>query len=896
MDDSSNPLPAAPAASEPAGSLTLLRRYAPAALAFLAGMAVTVGWVLAARLAVRHERQLQFDHVAGRYVEALSASLEAVADAPHAVAALYQASVSVEREEFREFTVPLLARNPSLRALEWVPRISRAEVPGLVQKARRDGITGYGVFDLDTGGPRPPADSRAEYFPVFYAEPTDMNRQALGLDLASEPARHAALEAARDGGALRITGRIRIVQDLDGKHGDGFLAILPVYRNDVSVATLDDRRRNLTGFVVAVFQAANLFGGLVLDPAEKDGVRVALTDESASGADRRILDLASAGEPAGAPEVSRLGEGFRREETIQVGGRYWRLVVEAVPGGIFYRQGLAPTGILATGTLAAILLSFYLAALTRRTADLRESEAKARVLVEAAPEAIVVLDPRRGRFVDANQNAERLFGISRERLLARGPVELSPMRQPDGRLSAEAAEGYVREALAGHPQRLEWVHWDAQGREFPCEVNLVRLPSPGGPLVRGSLVDVTERKRAETERREFEEKMRHSQRLESLGLLTGGIAHDFNNLLTPILGYASLARKDVPDGSPVGEALARIETTARRASELIRQLLAYTGKSAIAASYISVNSLVLEMGHLLRVSIPKSISIEFALSDDVPEIIADAAQIRQVVLNLITNAADSIGEGPGWIILSTGVARLETAELAQLTGPTGLPAGQYAWVEVADTGTGMDRETLSRIFDPFFTTKEHGRGLGLAAILGIVRAHRGGLQVDSQPGRGTHFRVYFPREEAQAYSSVSDPAAPYAVKYRGKALVADDEDLIRQLARSLLESMGFQVREARDGVEALDAFLETPGDYAFLAFDVLMPALNGRAVLERIDRVRPGVPCLLMSGYDVRDASQPFAGRPASSFLQKPFTAAEFEAKVRESLAGVAPAGAEGRA
>ncbi len=767
MDDSTKPLPVPPTADETdrAGG-ALVRRYAPAALAFLAGMAVTMGWVLAARLAARHERQRQFDQLAGRYIEALSVSLESVADASHAVVALYRASVSVERQEFREFSAPLLARNPSLRALEWVPRVSSAELPALVQRGRREGIAGYGVFEWGADRAHQPAAPRPEHFPIFYTEPMDKNREALGFDLASEPTRRAALEVARDSGDLRLTRQVDIVREAGG--GAGFLAFLPVYRNGAPTAMLEDRRKNLMGFVVAVFESANLLGNPVLDSAEKEGAGVVIADESAFGEARVILEVGPRLERRDAPRSSPFEEGFRREENMEVGGRRWRISVEAVPEGIFYRQGLVSTGILATGTLAAILLSFYLAALTRRKADLHESEAKARVLVEAAPEAIVVLDPRRGRFVDANRNAERIFGMPRERLLARGPVELSPMRQPDGRLSAEAAEGYIREALAGHPQRLEWVHRDAQGKEFPCEVNLVRLPSPGGALVRGSVVDISERKRAEAERREFEEKMRHGQRLESLGLLTGGIAHDFNNLLTPILGYASLARKDVSNSPFVGEALARIETTARRAGELIRQLLAYTGKSAIAASQVPLNSLVLEMGHLLRVSIPKTISIEFELSRQLPEIIADAAQIRQVVLNLITNAADSIGEGPGWLTLSTGMSDLSGPDLARLMGPADLPAGEYAWVEVADTGTGMDPETLSRIFDPFFTTKGHGRGLGLAAILGIVRAHRGALQVDSKPGRGAPCSGCIFRGGGLRFN----PARPRLSRRRGKNTAA----------------------------------------------------------------------------------------------------------------------------
>jgi PAS domain S-box-containing protein len=529
-------------------------------------------------------------------------------------------------------------------------------------------------------------------------------------------------------------------------------------------------------------------------------------------------------------------------------------------------------------------------AIERKRAEesLRESREHYRVLVENAPEAIVIFDVDAGRFVDANENAVRLFRLPREALLRTGPIALSPPVQPDGRPSGASARAQIDRALAGGHPHFEWVHRDAEGNDIPCDVRLVRFPSTRHRLIRGSVTDISERKRAEAERRRLEAQILQAQKLESLGVLAGGIAHDFNNLLVGILGNASLALRDLPPESPAQEMIEAIVKAAERAADLAREMLAYSGRGKFVVEPTDVSMLVEEMGHLLEASISKKAVTRYDLGRNLPRIEVDATQLRQVIMNLITNASDALGEGSGLIRIATGMTRVTREELSEMVLHDELEPGDYLFLEVSDTGCGMDPEVLARIFDPFFTTKFAGRGLGLAAVLGIVRGHHGGLQVRSEPGRGTTFRVLFPCQNATRVAF--DGEAPRESSHgldgpaTGTILIVDDEEAVRTLVKRILERSAFRVLTARDGREGLECFRAHARDISVVLLDATMPEMSGEETFREMRRIRPDVRVLLSSGYAEKDAARRFARDEIAGFLQKPYRVEQLLAKVRSAL------------
>ncbi len=394
--------------------------------------------------------------------------------------------------------------------------------------------------------------------------------------------------------------------------------------------------------------------------------------------------------------------------------------------------------------------------------------------------------------------------------------------------------------------------------------------------------DLTARVEAETERRRLEAQIQHVQKLESLGVLAGGIAHDFNNLLVGMLGHAGLALMDLPPDAPIAARLRQIETAAMRAAELTNQMLAYSGKGRFVIGPLNLSSLVDEMMHLLQTVITKNARVEAALARDLPAIEADASQIRQVVMNLITNASDAIGEQPGTIGIRTRTVVADRAYLADAYLGAEVPEGTYACVEVRDTGCGMDRETLGRIFDPFFTTKFTGRGLGLAAVLGIVRGHRGTIRISSTPGQGTTFEVLFP-VSAAAHAAPPARARAVAPALPRRVLVVDDEDTVRSVSRTILENSGIEVLTASDGVEALELFAREGHSIDVVLLDVTMPRMDGAQALHAIRQIRPDARVVLTSGYSEVEAAERFAGAPPAGFIQKPYRPRALVEKIREA-------------
>ena len=428
--------------------------------------------------------------------------------------------------------------------------------------------------------------------------------------------------------------------------------------------------------------------------------------------------------------------------------------------------------------------------------------------------------------------------------------------------------------------------------------------------------EMLERERAERERRVLDDRIQQAQRLESLGVLAGGVAHDFNNLLVGVLGEASLALADLPEGSSGRQHVERIERAALRASELTSQMLAYSGRGRFIVVPVALEELVEEVGELLGSIIPPPIVVTLDFPRWLPMIAGDPSQLRQVVMNLLTNAAEATGPDGGRIRISAGTRTLRAGEAATTHQPgvLGLAPGDYVWLEVRDSGAGMDAETVDRIFDPFFTTKPAGRGLGLAAVQGIVRSHGGRILVTSEPGVGTTFTLLFPcmrnasdapptragrRRDSKAVAPVAAASADPPVNVNAGSvpvaphvLVVDDERLVRDVARVALRRSGHAVTEARTGEEAVAAFSQHPGAFDVVVLDLTLPGIQGRAVLQAMREERPHLPIVLTSGYTAEEAGD-LTAAASTVFLQKPWRPEQLVQSVRMLIAEAATRPAE---
>jgi two-component system cell cycle sensor histidine kinase/response regulator CckA len=483
-------------------------------------------------------------------------------------------------------------------------------------------------------------------------------------------------------------------------------------------------------------------------------------------------------------------------------------------------------------------------------------------------------------------SAVELFGVASEKA-PRTFGDLLMFVHPDDR--AHVAEAF---ALALNPEpsngpefRIVWpdgsVHWiENKGRVWRDESGVVRK-------MLGVIYSIDERKRDEAQKLELERRVQHHQKLESLALLAGGVAHDFNNLLVGILGNASLIAMDLPHDSPLRESVEAIEKSARRAAELVRQMLAYTGRARLVTEPVDLNALVLEMDSLLRAAISHRVAFHFELGKDLRAVNGDATQLRQVVMNLITNAADAIGETDGVITIRSGTMAVDTSTPRDGWVAGELPDGDFCFVEIADTGRGMDATTMARIFDPFFTTKFMGRGLGLAATLGIIRGHRGAIRVTSDPGHGTQFRIAIPRASGPPSAprpALHDPASD-GWRGHGTVLVVDDEEPVRQVAAALLKRVGFDVRAEPDLSRGLETLRRFRDDVTIVLLDRTMPGVDGPAAVDKVRAIAPDTPIVITTGYDELNSMLEYTGKNLAGMLRKPFLAAELNAVMKSALA-----------
>ncbi len=503
---------------------------------------------------------------------------------------------------------------------------------------------------------------------------------------------------------------------------------------------------------------------------------------------------------------------------------------------------------------------------------LRESETQYRTLVETSTDLIWSLDAE-GKVLFVNQEAHRILGFDPEEMIGRPITDF--LADERDRKNLEDFPRFLRDKTQ---LRYEMAFRCKKGTAILLAINGVVLRDDRGNVVgaTGTAADITEHRR-------LQEQLLQAQKMESIGRLAGGIAHDFNNLMTAILGYASLAQMSLPSEGELSADLQRIQQAARRASELTQQLLAFARKQIAEPKIVNLNDLILDIDKMLRRLIGADVELIILPKADLWHVRIDPGQFGQVLVNLAVNARGAMPNG-GKLIIETDNITLGNAYGYQ--GAEGR-AGDYVMLAVTDTGIGMTPEVQAHLFEPFFTTKEVGKGtgLGLATCYGIVQQSGGHIQVESEPGRGTTFRIYLPRTEAPAKSGARAEAPKTLPGGTETLLLVEDNPMVRELGVQTLTALGYTVLAAANGNEALRLVDQHEGQIALLISDVIMPQMGGVELAQRLHEKRPGIPVLFTSGYTATTLASGYRGLPPDQpFLQKPFTPTVLAQKVRQIL------------
>lgn len=712
--------------------------HTEAGLTAICGLALTVAAAQTLHSLAGRESGLAFRGLADNQASDVQAAFHSIRDQHLAtLTALVANSHVVSEGTFDAFAAPLI-ESASVRAMLWAPRVAPLERAAFEDQARARGLPGYAVHALAQADCDPASH---DAFPVLLVSPLEGNRPALGADLTSEPARRAAIEDAIRTGLPTASAPIVLVDDPVSELG--MLAVAPVW------APEDPSRAR--GIVAAAirFQSLLVHALAYPDPVEPR-TRVALLWLDPGTPPRLIAAVPPvSGDVSGS--VGPLAQEASVVRPISFLGQTLAVVVTPGKGSGVGLSALVVgfLGLLLTASLTGLVTSLAGRSVRldrevrERTVTLRESEGTLRAIVDSALNAIVMIDAR-GRVTLWNQAAEQLFGHPASEAVGQ---DLHHLIAPQWMWS-EAEEGLRRFHVTGDGPAIgrvtELPAIRKDGSPVPVELALAPVRIEGAWHAVGVMSDLTERRRIEAERRTMEQHLVEAQKLESLGVLAGGVAHDFNNILMGMVARTDVALLKLPPGSPVRTSLEDVKQQARRAADLVRQMLAFSGKGRYLVEPLDLGALVYEVIPLLQPSLPRETDLRVEIPSDLPRPQGDATQIRQLVTNLLLNAGEALEGGRGAVTVSAGHGSFSWEELAEPALLLQPATGSYVWIEVADSGSGMDAATLQRVFEPFFSTKALGRGLGMSAVLGIVRGHHGSLQLRSQPGKGTTCRVFLP--------------------------------------------------------------------------------------------------------------------------------------------------------
>ena len=501
--------------------------------------------------------------------------------------------------------------------------------------------------------------------------------------------------------------------------------------------------------------------------------------------------------------------------------------------------------------------------------NLQESEERFKALSEATFGGIIIHD--NGLILECNEGLSGMTGFSHKELIGMNGLNL---------IAPESLDTVLANIRSGYDQSYEVTGVCKDGTRYPLSIKGKNVTYKGHEARIIEFRDITEFKQAEEEQKQLEMQLLQAQKFESLGVLAGGIAHDFNNILMAIIGNAELALMRIHKDSPAVDNLNRIEQSAARAADLAKQMLAYSGRGQFVIENLDINHLLNGMLHMLEVSISKKVELHLNLLPNIPLIEADAVQIQQIIMNLLINASEAIGDNSGNIVIITGSMKCDSKYLKDFWPGENIREGLYVTLEITDTGCGMDKETLDKIFDPFFTTKFTGRGLGMAAVHGIVRGHKGAINVRSEPDKGTSLTVLLPAS-GKTVGISSQNSTQDDWRGKGKVLLVDDEETVRDIGKEMLNELGFTTITANDGKEALEVF-KSNADISFVILDLTMPQMDGTQCFKELQKIKPEIKVVISSGFSEREVAQRFVGNEVAGFIQKPYKLSVLKEEIKK--------------
>jgi signal transduction histidine kinase/ActR/RegA family two-component response regulator len=922
VDEPTTTLPA----TAPKAGARRRRRYIPW-LVVLLGIAATTGSFLTLHNNERAQLDAEFKRRAQGIANLMAEALRNRQEALLTMQNLFHYSEEVTRSEFDRAASDLLARHPGLQSLKWAPRVSAAQREKFEAAAQSDNLSDYKIFAAARPAGPSSANLASESFPIFYDVSADAATHALGFDLATSSAWPDFQLAAREG-SLRASGRVPHITS--ESIGDAYLIELPVYLDAVP-RTEEARASLLRGFLLGVFQPSSLLENLATQ-LPRTGLDVLLVERVGEN-EVYPLYYRPFSVRANGTAVPRI-EDFKTElfQCIELpfAGRNWEMWFRPDPEWLDAQDSPDEYVIACFGLLITALLAICLHALFRqtsavelvvaqRTAELtatqcelrkdiqhrilveqalKAGEERYRLLVSQSADAIWRLElpvpvpvslpvdeqierlTTTGLIAECNKITAQMYGHKQAADILGQKLSFLPPRsrqRHESVLRAFVNSGY---SLSDHESSDTAP--DGEPRIFTH--NLI------GILEHNQLAriwvterELTKQRLLEQEKKVFEHRLGETQRLESLGVLAGGIAHDFNNLLTGILGHASLGRSEILEDSPLNSHFEEIEIASRNAANLCQQMLAYAGKGRFVVKPHNLSQIVSQAAHLLHISLSKQAELRFQLAEGLPLVLADATQIQQIVMNLVINASEAIGKRPGLIALTTRLIQPDASTFSSCPYAPEKPAAAYVTLEVRDNGAGMSPEVIERIFEPFFTTKFAGRGLGLAAALGIVRSHNGAVRVESKQGEGSTFTVFLPATDLKDKEENNHLLTHTPWSADGTLLVIDDEAPVRSVTERMAQALGFSALCAADGDQGIQLFQLYRAGIKVVLLDLSMPGLSGEETLASLRSIDPTIRVILMSGYNQPELPATINGKPPS-FLSKPFSISQFQSAVRQAM------------
>lgn len=840
-----------------------------------------------------HQR-IEFESIVKGYANAVQSSLKGNVEALLFLGDFFNNSKHVTRQEFSSFVKSVLPRFPGVQAFSWNPLVMDYERKDYISQAIEDGYESFKFTERSAEKKLVNAARRQEYVIVYYIEPLEMNRPALGFDIASNPTRLKAITKGFDTAELAATERITLVQESGNQYG--ILMLLPIYRQGDSLNTREERYKNRKGFVVEVLRI-----GDVIDAALKDfsdvGIDITLYDLSADAEKQVLYNRPSslAGMTDHSIEEEAIYKGLSWEDTFEVGGRQWEIVF--LPSLHYHHsRQLHQAGIVLSGSLMlTFMLAFYLLKrvryiaeierkvkqevranqqLAREIAERKRAEEKATRfghILERTLNEIYVFHADTLKFIQVNKGARKNLGYALEELQNLTPLDLKPEFTLDSylKLINPLRKGVKSVIIFNTVQQRK------DGSMYPVEVHLQYVAAESMPVFVAIIIDTTEKHR-------MEDQLRQAQKMEAIGTLAGGIAHDFNNILSDIIGYTELALFDDEGGSSIHHNLQEIMRAGERARDLVKQILAFSRQVRQERKPIQLKPIAKECLKFLRASLPATIEIHQDIQSDAL-VMADPTQIHQIIMNLCTNAEHAMRDQGGVLSVKLADVQLRTDFTAEHPE---LKPGPYLELTVSDTGYGIPAHNLDRIFDPFFTTKATGvgTGMGLSVVHGIVSSYEGVITASSEKGKGSTFSVYLPIIERQLEEqTAAQEPLPTGTEH---ILFVDDEPALENIGKQILKSLGYQVTTRTSSIEALELFKARSEQFDLVITDMSMPNMSGDILSAELMKVRPDIPIILCTGYSTNISDESAKGIGIKAFVYKPIVRSDLAKSIRSVLDG----------